>query len=190
MASEAEVCSGRPEPGEYAAYAQADIDAVQGEDAVAALQVQRLATLSLFQRFGEAGGDVSYGPGKWTLKQVLGHLADDERIFAYRALCIARGDSRPLPGFDENAYAQAARFERRTLADLLADYEAVRDATLTLLWGLDPEAWLRRGLVNGYEATPRGLAFHIAGHELHHHRIIHERYVPVASRLPWWRSQM
>jgi uncharacterized damage-inducible protein DinB len=188
MTSKAEVSSGRPEPGEYAGYAQADIDAVRGEDAVAVLQAQRLATASLFQRFGEAGGDVSYGPGKWTIKQIVGHLADDERIFAYRALCIARGDSRPLPGFDENAYAKAARFERLTLAELLTDYEAVRDATITLLQGLDREAWLRRGLVNDYEATPRGLAFHIAGHELHHHRVIHERYVPVASQLPWWRS--
>lgn len=178
--------SGRPEPGEFASYAQADIDAVQGEDAVTALQAQRLATLALFRLFGDMGGDVTYAPGKWSVKQILGHLADDERIFAYRVLCIARGDSRPLPGFDENAYASAARFEKRTLEDLLSDYEAVRDATLTLLRGLDPEAWLRRGLVNGYEATPRGLAFHIAGHELHHHRIIHERYVPVARALAWW----
>jgi uncharacterized damage-inducible protein DinB len=185
----AEFRSGRPEPGELASYAQADVDAVQGDDAVAALEAQWLTTVALFQRFGEAGGGVTYAPGKWSIKQVLGHLADDERIFAYRLLCIARGDSRPLPGFDENAYAAAARFEKRGLEDLLTDYAAVRTATLTLLRGLDPEAWLSRGLVNGYEATPRGLAFHIAGHELHHHRILHDRYVPVASALPWWHGR-
>ena len=189
MMKDREVRSGRPEPGEFASYAQADIDAVQGENAVAALEEQRLDTIALFRLFGDVGGNVTYAPGKWSVKQVLGHLADDERIFAYRLLCIARGDSRPLPGFDENAYAAAARFEDHRLEDLLTDYAAVRTATLTMLRGLDREAWLRRGVVNGYEATPRGLAFHIAGHELHHHRIIHERYVPVARVLTWWRDQ-
>jgi len=170
--------SGRPRPGEYAAYAQADIDHVEGDDAVAALLRLRSETVDLFRRFGEAGGDLAYAPGKWTVKQVLGHLADDERIFAYRALCIARGDATPLPGFDENAYAAAAGFERLPLADLLADYAAVRDASVTLFRGLDPEAWRRRGTVSGYPATPRGLAFHIAGHELHHHRVLRQRYLP------------
>jgi uncharacterized damage-inducible protein DinB len=182
----AEFRSGRPEPGEFASYAQADIDAVQGDDAVTALRAQRLETVALFRAFGDVGGDLTYAPGKWSVKQVLGHLADDERIFAYRLLCVARGDSRPLPGFDETAYVNAAGFERLALDELLNDYEAVRNATITLLLGLEPEAWLRRGLVNGYPATPRGLAFHIAGHELHHHRVLHERYVPIASELSWW----
>lgn len=174
--------SGRPEPGEFAEYARDDIDLVQGDDAIAALMRQRHETVALFGRFGEEGGDLSYAAGKWTVKQVLGHLADDERIFAYRALCVARGDSRSLPGFDENAYAKAARFENRSLADLSADYEAVRNASVTLFRGLDREAWLRRGVVNGYSASPRGLAFHIAGHELHHHRVLLERYLPLVSR--------
>jgi len=174
--------SGRPEPGEFASYAQADIDAVEGDDAVAALLRQRGETLALWQRFGEEGSDLSYAAGKWTVKQVLGHLADDERIFAYRALCIARGDTLPLPGFDENLYAREARFENRSLDDLLANYEAVRHASVTLFRGLDREAWLRKSIVNGYPASPRGLAFHVAGHELHHHRILRERYVPLASR--------
>jgi hypothetical protein len=173
--------SGRPGPGEFASYAQSDIDAVAGDDAVAALLRQRSETLALFELFGETGGNVTYAPGKWTIKQVLGHLADDERIFAYRALCIARGDSRPLPGFDENVYARAARSDRLSLVDLLADYEAVRDASVTLFRGLDREAWLRTGIVNGYSASPRGLAFHIAGHELHHLRIVRERYLPLAG---------
>lgn len=173
--------SGRPEPGEYADYAQSDIDAVEGEDAVEALIRQGRETVALFQELGEANGNLSYAPGKWSVKQVLGHLADDERIFAYRALCVARGDSRPLPGFDENDYAAAAGFENRSLADLLADFEAVRHASVTLFRGLDREAWLRRGTVNGYSASPRGLAFHIAGHELHHLRILRERYLPLSG---------
>lgn len=174
--------SGRPGPGEFAAYAEADLARVEGEDACAALLRLRHETLALFEHFGERGADVTYAAGKWTVRQVLGHLADDERIFAYRALCIARGDARPLPGFDENSYAEAARFERHSLQDLLADYEAVRNASLTLFRGLDPEAWLRRGIVNDYSASPRGLAFHIAGHELHHHHVLRERYLPLLSR--------
>jgi len=170
--------SGRPVPGEFAAYAQADLDMVEGDDAVTALVRQRHETLALFQQFGEVGSDVSYAAGKWTVKQVLGHLADDERIFTYRALCIARGDSRPLPGFDENGYARAALFERHSFDDLLGDYDVVRSASISFFRGLDETAWLRQGIVNGYSASPRGLAFHIAGHELHHHRILHERYLP------------
>lgn len=176
------MASGRPEPGEYGAHAQADIDGVDGDDAVTALVRQRSQTVELFEQLGESAGDLTYAPGKWTLRQILGHLADDERIFAYRALCIARSDTRPLAGFDENEYAQAAGFENRRLADLLAEYASVRDASVTLFRGLDREAWLRRGTVDGYSATPRGLAFHIAGHELHHLRFIGDRYLPLLSR--------
>ncbi len=176
--------SGRPDPGEYADYAQADIDMVEGDDAVEVLLRLGKQMVTLFQELGEPNGNVTYAPGKWTVKQILGHLADDERIFAYRALCVARGDSRPLPGFDENDYAAAARFENRSLADLLADFEAVRHASITLFGGLDQEAWLRKGIVNGYSASPRGLAFHIAGHELHHLRILRERYLPLVGNEP------
>jgi uncharacterized damage-inducible protein DinB len=171
--------SGRPLKGEYADYGQADIDLVEGDDAVAALVRQRRQTADLFEEFGEDGGLLAYGPGKWTIRQVLGHLADDERVYAYRALCIARGDARPLPGFDEKAYAQMGSFGSRSMRELLSDYEAVRNASVTLFLGLDSEAWLRRGVANGYDVTPRGLAFHIAGHELHHHGIVRERYLPL-----------
>ena len=173
--------SGRPGPDELAAYAQADLGMVEGDDAVTALLQQRRETVALFRPFRERRSDLSYAAGKWTVKQILGHLADDERIFAYRALCIARGDSRPLPGFDENIYARSAGFENRSLGDLLGDYQAVREASVTLFSGLDREAWLRKGIVNDYPASPRGLAFHIAAHELHHHRIVRERYLPLAS---------
>jgi len=109
---------------------------------------------------------------------VLGHLADDERIFAYRIPCVARGETAPLPGFDENVYAGNAGFDDRTLEELLDDHARVRAATVSLLRGLPDPAWRRRGVVNDYPATPRGLAFHIAGHELHHLRVVRERYLP------------
>jgi hypothetical protein len=123
--------SGRPRKGEYADYGQTDIDLVEGDDAVAALEKQRRQTVDLFEEFGEEGGSLAYAPDKWTIRQVLGHLADDERIYAYRALCIARADARPLPGFDEKAYAQMGSFDSRPMRELLADYEAVRSSIIT-----------------------------------------------------------
>jgi DinB superfamily len=172
------VPSGRPQADEYASYAAADIAEVAGDDIVSILRQQALETLSLFGDLGEERiRGLTYAPGKWTMKEILGHLADDERIFAYRALTLARGDSAELPGFDENAYVRLAEFESRPLADLLAEYRSVRESSVSLFAGLPPSAWLRRGMVNGYSATVRGLAFHIAGHELHHHRVVRERYL-------------
>jgi len=171
--------SGRPEPGETAEYAQADLDLVAGDDAVAVLAAAAAETLDLLAPLEEAAvAGLTYAPGKWTLKEVVGHLADDERIYAYRALAIARGDRGELPGFDENLYVATADFESRTLADLTAEYLSVRQASLTLFATLPAPAWLRRGTLLGYHPTPRGLAFHIAAHELHHLRVLRERYLP------------
>ena len=167
--------TGRPEPGEYAPHAAGDIAFVPGDDAVDALRAVARDTATLFGAQPEER--ITYAPGKWTLKEVLGHLIDDERIFAYRALCVARGDTRPLAGFDENAYVAATNFEVRTFASLLREYELVRESTIAFFESLTPEEWLRRGIVNGYEASVRGLAFHIVGHELHHLRVVRERYL-------------
>ncbi len=171
--------SGRPGPGEFADYAAEDIAYVQGEDAIAALEAQTPATLALLAPIPEAfASTFAYAPDKWTLKQLLGHLADDERIFQYRMLCVARGDTTPLPGFDENLYVRCAGFEARAWADLLAEYRSVREGTLGLLRTFTPEAWRRHGTVNGYGASVRGLAFHVVGHELHHLRVIEAKYLP------------
>jgi hypothetical protein len=124
------VRSGRPGEGEYAPYAKADIDLVEGDDAVAALTAQRDLVLAFLGDLKESAvAGLTYAPGKWTLKEVAGHLVDDERIFAYRALCIARGDMRPLPGFDEKEYMDGASFESRSLADIVAEYRTVRWAS-------------------------------------------------------------
>lgn len=167
--------SGRPQPGEYAPYAADDIAFVAGDDAIAALRDSARETLALFRTFPDER--ITYAPGKWTLKEVLGHLIDDERIFAYRALCVARADARPLPGFEENEYVAATNFEARTFASLLREFEIVRESTIALFESLTGDEWLRRGIVNGYEASVRGLAFHVAGHELHHLRTVRERYL-------------
>lgn len=178
--------TGRPLPGEYADYAQPDIERVAGTDAVTALAAQGAAIVRLFGNLtDERVAGLRYAPGKWTLKEVLGHLIDDERIFAYRLLCVARGDTTSLPGFDEKLYASNSGAEARRLASLIEEYTAVRRATITLLLGLPNDAWLRRGVVNGYAATARGLAFHIAGHELRHLAAVHALYLaPSAHRAP------
>ena len=172
--------SGRPLPGEYGEHAAADIARVAGDDAVAALAAQQREVEELFGGLDErAIAGFRYAPGKWTLKEILGHLIDDERVFAYRALCIARGDARPLPSFDENDYVAAASFEELPLRDLVDDYALTRRASLALFRSLSDEAWLRRGTVAGYTASVRGLAWHIAGHELHHLATIRQRYLPI-----------
>jgi hypothetical protein len=174
----ARAVSGRPLAGEYAPYAQPDIDLVVGEDAVEILASQERRTLAFLEPLKEEKvAGLTYAPGKWTFKQVVGHLLDDERIFAYRALCIARSDGRPLPGFDEKAYMDAADFEARALVSLLDEYGSVRRASLALFAGLGPEAWRRRGIVDDYEASVRGLAFHIAAHEQRHIRSLQTRYL-------------
>lgn len=170
--------SGRPQPGEYAPYAQDDVDLVKGDDAAGALAAQLPETLALLASVDERRATrFRYAPRKWTIKQIVGHLSDDERIFVYRMLCVARGDSRVLRGFDEKAYVRRAGFKERLLADLLDELSAVRGATVAFLRGLPDDAWARSGVVNGYPATVRGLAFHVAGHELHHRRILRERYL-------------
>lgn len=169
--------SGRPVAGEFADYAAEDIAFVPGDDAVAALQHQRIVTMSFFSSLDEVAATKSYAPGKWTLKEMLGHLIDDERIFAYRALCVARNDSTPLPGFDENLYVRFADFADRSMNELLQEYDIVRQATLALLRPLSVDAWQRSGVVNGYNASVRGLAFHIVGHEMHHLRVARKKYL-------------
>jgi hypothetical protein len=172
------VPSGRPADDEFAAYAKEDVDLVPGEDAVGALTAQKREMVLLLDPLeDEAVRGLRYAPGKWTLKEVLGHLADDERIFAHRALCIARGDERRHPSFDEKHYVEGAGFERRPLAALVGEYRVVRQATIALFLGLRAEDWVRRGPVCDYTATVRGLAFHIAGHERRHLRALREKYL-------------
>jgi len=172
----------RPQPGEYAPYYDRYISLVfnndaQGGDIVAAFEDQRRQTLLLFSARAEADAEIRYAPGKWTLKEVLGHLNDTERIMGYRALRIARGDQTPIEGYEQDDYVRNAPFARVSLADLIEDYIAVRSATISLFRNLDEPAWSRRGVANKNEITVRALAYVIAGHELHHRRILEEKYL-------------
>ena len=175
--------SGRPEVGEYAPYAAGDVACVRGHDIVTALESQTADMLDMFRGVNDADiAGCRYADGKWTVKEVLGHLIDDERIFAYRALCIARGESTPLPGFEQDDYQRRARHEERSLRSLLREYAVVRNASIFVFWPLCHEEWVRRGTVTGYSATVRGLAFHIAGHELRHARVLTAEYLVRAGR--------
>ena len=167
----------RPAADEYAPYYGTYIAKVADGDVIDALKGQITGTLGYLRAIPESRGGHRYAEGKWSIREVVGHLADAERVFAYRALRFARDDSTPLPGFDENRYVAATRFEERPLAALLREYRAVREATIAFFESLTQEEWLRTGIVNGYPASVRGLAFHMVGHELHHLRVIRERYL-------------
>ncbi len=168
----------RPDQTEFAPYAQAYVDLVEGADIEKALMAQLDSTVSWLRPINDlVASSYAYPPGKWTVKEVIGHINDTERIFAYRALCVARGDPTSLPGFEQDDYVRVSGANGRSLTDLLNEFQAVRRATMALFTGLPREAWSRRGTVNRYSVTVRGLAFHIAGHELHHLKILREKYL-------------
>ena len=167
----------KPAEGEYNPYYERYIARVPEGDIVAILATQIEDSLAMFRELTEEQALHAYAPGKWTIKEVIGHLADTERIMSYRALRFARNDTTPVPGFDENSYVPAARSNQRPLASLVAEFAAVRRATVALLAGLPADGWTRRGAANQHEISVRALAQVIAGHELHHRGIIAERYL-------------
>ena len=177
VVSSAAVPVARPEPGEYNPYFERYISLVPEGDILHTLEAQRRQMLLLLSGRDDAEGNFRYAPGKWSAGEVLGHVCDTERIFAYRALRIARGDQTPLEGFEQDDYVRNGPFARRPLADLIEDYIAVRRATVSLFRNLDEATWTRRGVANNNEVTVRALAHIIAGHELHHRRIIEEKYL-------------
>jgi hypothetical protein len=167
----------RPQSNEYPPYYAGYIAHVPDGELVDLLRSEIGETLSLVRGIPEERASHRYGPGKWSIKEVVGHMADVERIMGYRLLRIARGDTTPLPGFDENAYVPMANFEARSLASLAKEFEQVRRATIAFMETLEPEAAARRGTANNMEISARAIAYIIAGHERHHVRILRERYL-------------
>jgi hypothetical protein len=172
----------RPEATEYADYYANYISKVPGSDVLSVLESQRLQMLQLFAGRSERDGSFRYAPGKWTVKEVLGHITDTERIFSYRALRIGRGDQTPLPGFEQDDYVRNSESGDRTLADLAEEFGAVRTASVSLLRSFNEEVWSRRGMASQKEVTVRALGFMIAGHQIHHRIILEERYFPAIPR--------
>ena len=171
----------RPTGDEHSPYYGKYIERVPEGDVFETLESQLQRTVELLDTFGETGGALRYAPGKWSVKEVVGHITDTERIFTYRALCAARGEAGPLPGFDENAYVAGAHFDARTLNSLLGEITVVRRATLALFRNLGEDALVRRVIANGVPITPRAIAWIIAGHELHHASLLRERYLPLLA---------
>jgi len=167
---------GRPEADEIPSHYVGYIKLVPELDPVIVCAEQIEQTATLLRGVSEVDALYRYDRGKWSIKEVVGHLADVERIMAYRALRIGRGDTTPLPGFDENSYVPAARFDDRSLADLVGELRTARAATLALLRTFDADAWRRRGTASGKPVSVRALAFMIPGHERHHVEILRTRY--------------
>ncbi len=172
----------RPEATEYAEYYANYISKVPGTDVLGVLESQRLQMAQSFAGRSDRDGSFRYAPGKWTVKEVLGHVTDCERIYCYRALRIARGDQTPLPGFEQDDYVRSGAFGERKLEDLVEEFGTVRGASISLFRSFREEVWPRRGLANQKEVTVRALAFITAGHQMHHRIILEERYFPAIPR--------
>ncbi|HEY7686838.1 MAG TPA: DinB family protein [Gemmatimonadales bacterium] len=167
----------RPDEDEYAPYYGRYISRVPDGDLCAILASQLADTLALIRSIPEQRGTHRYADGKWSIKEVIGHLIDTERIMSYRALRFARADQTPLPGYEQNDYVPPGGFDRRTLQDLSEEFAAVRQATLHLFRHLDPAALTRAGTASGNRVTVRALAYIIAGHERHHIEILKAEYL-------------
>jgi hypothetical protein len=167
----------RPGPDEYAASFSDYVDRIaEDEEILAVLAAQLDRVLAQLGALGEARSNYRYAPGKWSIKEIVGHLCDTERVFAYRALRIGRGDNTPLPGFDDQGYVAEVGAGDRTLADLAAEWGDVRRATIALFRHLPAPAWERRGMAGDNPISVRALAYIIAGHVRHHVVVLEERY--------------
>jgi hypothetical protein len=175
MTSQA-IAIGRPQADEHNPYYSRYIDLVPQSDVLGTLAQQIKATLAVLKGVSDEKANYSYAPDKWTVKEVVGHMIDTERVFAYRALRVARNDQTPMPGFEQDDYVRFGPFAKSRLSDLADEFSAVRQSNVLLLSQLDEQAWKRRGTANNSPISVRALAYIMAGHELHHRAILKEKY--------------
>jgi hypothetical protein len=171
----------RPLESEYAPYYQGYIAHVPEQEILPVLRAQLDELDVLLGRVAPENETYRYAEGKWSIREVIGHLIDTERVFGYRALCIARGESKNLPAYDEKEYMLTAPYGRVDLEDLLSELRLVRLSNLAMLRNLDEAAWTRIGTANDNQVTVRALAFIMAGHVRHHMGVLRERYLTAAS---------
>ena len=168
----------RPAADEFAPYYSRYVERVPDGDVIATLERNARDTAALLRSAqAQARAEHRYAPDKWSVKEIVGHLSDTERVFSYRMLRFARNDATELPSFDENAYTPAGEFGARTLEDLISEFLVVRASTIALIRGMPAGAWTRRGVASGNPMSARAAAWVIAGHELHHRAILEERYL-------------
>ena len=167
----------RPDRSEYAPYYEGYISLVEDADIRAVLAGQPAELRKVFAELGEDKGTFSYESGKWTIKELLGHIIDGERIFAYRAFRISRGDRTPIEGFEQDDYIENARSNERSFADLLDEFELLRVANVLMFDHMTETDLLRSGIANNVEITVRSIAYIMAGHVAHHVNILNERYL-------------
>ena len=166
----------RPAENEFDPYFSRYISLVPEGNFLDLLGLQTHETREFFEKLTEERANYRYAPDKWSIKEVLGHVMDSERVFAYRALCIARGEQQSLPGFDQDQYARVANYDSIPITKLLQHYTALRVSTFLLLEQLPADSWSRMGVSNQKPISVRALAYIIAGHERHHMNVITERY--------------
>jgi len=166
----------RPQPDEYSAYAARYVDLVGNDPILEILEHQQHSTYDYFLKMSPQQASYAYAEGKWTIKQVLGHMADTERVFAYRALAFSR-EAIELPGFDQDVYMEKATFNGRSLVDLADEFKIVRESTIFLFKSFTDEQSTQKGIASGNPVSVRALAYMIAGHEMHHIKILKERYL-------------
>ena len=171
----------RPTENEYAPYYQSYVDQVSESDIMHVLRSELDELDVLLGRVSAEKETYAYAEGKWTIREIVGHLIDGERVFGYRALCIARGEKQNLPGFDQNDYMSMAPYNHVELEDLLSEMRLVRLSNIAMFRTLDEEGWNRVGTANGNEVTVRALAFIMGGHLRHHMNVLRERYLTDAS---------
>lgn len=168
----------RPGAGEHAPYYGLYVRQVPEGSVLEILAEEIGRTVALLTPLDETQAAFRYAPGKWSVKEVVGHVIDAERVFAQRALHFARRDRASLPSMEQNDWVEAGVFDRRTLASLLDEFATVRQATLAMFHGFDPEAWPRRGIASDVAFTVRSLPYIIAGHEIHHRKVLETKYLP------------
>ncbi len=167
----------RPAPTDYASFYAGYVSLVPEEEILPAMEHQSAETQRLLASLDDARGSYRYQEGKWSVKEVIGHITDAERVFGYRAMCIARGETKPLPGFDQNEYMRDAHFDDWRIGDLAEAYALTRRANIVLFRNLPQETWQRRGTASDNPVTVCALAYMIVGHERHHLGVLREKYL-------------
>lgn len=167
----------RPEKDEYLEYFDRYISLVPDGDVLDLFATQRDELVSVLRGLAPAMGDHRYAPGKWTIKEMVGHIIDTDRVFGYRAFAFARGDATPLPAYDQDDYVAATDYSKRTLDDLAEEFSLLRSSTLAMFRALDEREWGRRGTASDATMSARAVPYILAGHVIHHLGVLRERYL-------------